>query len=280
MTQQVIYYDDGSTVILESKPKVLTLPKGRKFGRLKHDHEIYGVSRPTKNGAANHVLGLPETVKASQPTFTPLTLPWQKFAVDLLSMARYGILYDQLNLTQKDVIKKAYRSLYIGFRAFTNRHGWDDGYADYINGVNTNSIPMEQETINTGGNVVELLSDEMGFAGGRVYKVRTLNAGTPRNPKNPPNVLEVNHIKTPWLVFRATNSQRVKVMQPKGSTQIWTGKWIEGIVEPFPQNSGFDVPGAFIGKADFNYIDARRIEVLPDGAPIPSPYRYLKEILR
>ena len=244
------------------------LPAGIKFGRLRHDYEIYGVSRPTHNGAANHVLALPETIKAAEPASVPLTKDWQLFAVNLLSLARYGLLFSSLNLTQKDIIKRAFAGTYIGFRAFTNGKGWDDGYADYINGKNTDASPMQQETINTGGNVVELLSDILRIGGKNVYKVRTLD-GT----RSAPDIQQINIVKTPWLIVKATNSQRVKVLDSQG---IWTGQWIEYIVEPFPQNGGYDNPAAFIGKGDYNYIASDRVELLPDNAPLPNPYRYFK----
>lgn len=244
------------------------LPSGYIFGRLKHDYEVYGVSRPTHNKAANHTLGLPETIKVLYPVSMPMTREWQTFAANLLSLSRYGLLFDRLNLAQKDIIKRAFAGTYIGFRAFTNGKGWNDGYADYINGKNTEAEPMQQETINTGGNVVELLSKTVYRLGGKdVYKVRILDA-----TKAPPDINLVNTILTPWLIIKATNSQRVKVLDNAGK---WTGKWIEYVVEPFPQNNGYDVPVAFMGKGGYNYIEVDRVEVLPDGAPVPIPYRYL-----
>lgn len=238
------------------------LPAGRKFGYLLHDYDVYGLSRPSRNRASRSTQGLPETIKALNPIFMPLTVQWQKYWVDLFSLSRFDKLYYELNSTEKSIINRAFRSVTKGNRAFTNRRGWDDGYADYINGVNTDASPMEQETINCGGNVVELLSDIIRVGGKDVYQVVTLNGDQP-----PPDPLEINHETAPWLVFKATISRR------EGYDKR-TGKWArEDIVIPFDQLQNRDVPIPFMGKGSFNYIEAERIRVLPDGSPLPDPYR-------
>lgn len=267
MPEFEVVYSDGTSDTLIPKPVVTgyRLPSGRKFARLKHDFELLGVSRPTRNGSANHVLGLPETIKALYPVSVPLREEWQYYAADLLSLSRFKKLYKELSKDQKEVIKVAFSSTYRGFRAFTNRFGPNNGYADYINGTNTGSEPIKQETINTGGNVVELLGERIKLAGIYVYKVRILNIAN--KPPDPRTV-------EPWLTVKATNSQREKILNGKGD---WTGKWIEDVVHPFPQLQGWDVPVAWVGKGDFNYIAADRIDILPDASFVPSPYhKYIR----
>lgn len=238
------------------------LPAGRKFGYLLHDYDLYGLSRPSRNNAALSAQGLPETIKALDPLFMPLTAQWQKYWVDLFSLSRFDKLYDGLDSTEKGIINLAFKSVTKGNRAFTNRHGWDDGFADYINGVNTDADPMEQETINCGGNVVELLSEIIRLGGKDVYQIVTVDG-----EQLPPTALEVNHRTAPWLIFKATISRR------EGYDPA-TGKWArEDIVIPFDQLQGHDVPIPFMGKGSFNYIEAERIRVLPDSSPLPDPYR-------
>lgn len=267
MTQQIVYYDDGTQQTLVT-PGGYILPRGRKFARLRHDYEVYGVSRPTRNKAANHVLGLPETIKVLEPAFVPLTEAWQWFTVDLLSLARYGALYKQIGPTSQSIIRNVFRGTYLGYRAFSNKHGPDNGYRDYVNNVNRDASPIEQETINTGGNVVEILDGPLSKGGKQVYKVRTMDANQP-----PPNPLQVNHLLAPWLIVRATNSQREKIM----SGRVWTGRWIEDIVEAFPQNDGRDNPIPFLAKGPFNYIVSERIELLMDSSSVPNPYHKHQE---
>lgn len=238
------------------------LPPGRKFGYLLHDYDLSGLSRPSRNKAARSALGLAETIKALHPVFMPLTEAWQRYWADLFSLSRFDKLYAELDSSEINTINVAFKSVTKGNRAFTNGRGWDDGYADYINGVNLDATPMEQETINCGGNVVELLSDIIRLGGKDVYQVVTLDGDRP-----PPNPLEVNHKTTPWLIFKATISRR-EGYDPR------TGKWArEDIVIPFDQLQGHDVPIPFMGDGPSNYIEAERIRVLPDGAFLPDPYR-------
>lgn len=228
---------------------------------LKHDFELWGISRCTYKGSGKNSQGLPETIKAVEPRFIDMTRAWQFYWVDLFSLSRYGKLYKALNSTEKLLINNAFRGVTVGWRAFNNKHGWDDGYADYVNNVNTRSAPMGQETITTGGNVVELLSGKMRTGGVDCYKVRTLRA-----KDGPPDPLKVNHIDTPHLVFKATISRR------EGYNAI-TGKWArEDIVIPFPQLQDFDVPIPFVGFDTYNYIAAERIVPLKATDPLPPTY--------
>lgn len=237
------------------------LPAGRKFARIHWNFEWSGVSRPTLDGSPNSVNGLPDTAKVLYPAFVDMTREWQWYWVDVFSLSRFGALYKDLSEMNKAYVRNAFKGVTVGWRAFTNRRSWNNGYADYVNGVNVNSDPMGQETINCGGNVVEVLSDKVRLGGKDVYKVRTLD-GT----KKPPNPLEVNLAKTPWLVFEATISRREQVLVG-GS---WDGKtWNERIEIGFPQLGGSPVPVPFMGKGDFNYLEAHRLEMLPDNALVP-----------
>jgi hypothetical protein len=238
------------------------LPPGRKFGFLLHDYDLYGFSRPSRNEAGRAALGPPQTAKVLQPVFMPITEPWQHYWADLFSLSLFDKLYNQLAGSDRDAIEQAFRSVTKGDRAFTNKHGWDNGYADYINGENTSADPMEQETINCGGNVVELLSDVIQVGGRDAYQVATLDGSRP-----PPDPLVVNHCSTPWLIFKATISRR-EGFDPR------TGHWArEDIVIPFAQLQSHDVPIPFMGNGAWNYIDAGRIRVLPEASPLPDPYR-------
>jgi hypothetical protein len=122
--------------------------------------------------------------------------------------------------------------------------------------------PMEQETINTGGNVVELLCGIIRVAGKDVYKVATLDGDQP-----PAEPLVANQKTSPWLIFKATISWR-EGYDPK------TGKLAsEDIVIPFDQLQSQAVPIPFIGRGPFNHREADRIAILPVSSPLPATYR-------
>lgn len=116
-----------------------------------HDYDLYGLSRPSRNDAARSVNDLPETVKVLQPVFMPITEPWQYYWVDLFGLSLYDKLYRQLTNPETDEIKQAFRSVTKGDRAFTDRHGWDDGYADYINGENPGAGPWSRRRLIVAG---------------------------------------------------------------------------------------------------------------------------------
>jgi hypothetical protein len=253
-----VEYGDEIVNLYPSKPH---LPAGRKFGRIKHSYELYGVSRPTYNNASKSTLGLPETYKVVFPLFMDMTEDWQWYWVDVFSLSKYGMLYKNLSATRQEYIRTAFKSCTAGFRAFTNGTGWNNGYANYVNGINLDADPMKQETINTGGNVVELLSEIIRIGGKNVYKIRALDGTLP-----PPNPILVNSTTTPWLVFKATISKRHSY---NADTDTWAR---EDIVIPFGQMDGADVPIPFMADKSENYIEAKVIEVLPDNAVVPTPY--------
>lgn len=247
-------------------PAEYRLPAGRKFGYLLNNFEYRGVSRPTQKKNKPKVLGLPDTEKMLKARFTPLSYDWQHYWVDLFALRKYGKLYDDLTDAETAVINLAFKGVTRGDAAFTNGRSREQGYADYINGVNIGAKPMEQETIDTGGNILELVGDLTRLRIGKMvpcYPVATLDGTRP-----PPDPRTVNDRETPWLVFRATISRR------EGYNQK-TGKWAREDLEiPFDQLGGVDVPIPFLGVGTVNYVDASRIRVLPESALLPAIYRF------
>ena len=240
------------------------LPLGRKFARLKFDYELWGVSRPTHNGDRPGTLGLPQTIKVLEPVGMPITRAWAAYWADLFSLQHFGRIYQGLTKVNREYINNALLGATVGWRAVTNKHGWDDGYAEYWTGQNAGKPPMQQETITFGGAVVELVTGQKIRKGGKdVYEVYTLDGNA-----NPPDASVVNQFTSPWAVVMGNVSRREKILDGAGK---WTGKWIEDFVDPWPQlPTGVPIP--FMGKGPRNYIAAERVQLLPDGAEVPSPY--------
>lgn len=256
----------GKQAVTQPPPTVRRLPPGRKFGWIKSDFALYGLSRPSYKGDGPAVLGLPQTVKVLEPVGVPLTRPWQMYWADLFSLQHYQKLYPGLTRAEKAVINNALLGATVGWRAVTNKHGWDNGYAEYWTNQNSGAQPMQQETINFGCNVVELVTGKIERKGGKdVYRVYTLNG-----EEHPPDATKVNQFLTPWLVPYGNISRREKILDPR--TQKWTGRWTENIVIHWPQlPSGVPIP--FMGKWDQNFIISDRIKILPDNAPVPDPLK-------
>jgi hypothetical protein len=232
-------------------------PTGRIFARVlrNFEHPGIGVSRPTQNGSALKVGGLPDTVKLLECRWIPLTRAMQEFWFAQLVQSAGG------TMSPKE-LKSAWAALTCGWRAYTNRHGWDNGYADFINGVNIGKAPMGFEPIITGGNVVEITDSQPIRKYGVLYwKIRTIDVHNFNI-----TAAEVDRNTDPYVITLATNSCR-------RDFDINRKKWMnERVEEPFPQLNGKDVPVPLFSDKPYNYIDASRVRILKPGEAIPRPY--------
>lgn len=214
------------------------------------NYERVGMSRPTQNNSPITITGLPDTCKLLDAAWIPLTEPLQWYW--------YGLLRANAPAAWTDTqVKAAWKSLTHGGRAFTNKHGWNNGYADYVNGVNLGSLPMSYEPIVTGGNVVALSSlDKVTIAGTVCYQVLVLDSET--SP--------VAYSDKRWFVQWATISRRE-------GYNILTGKWAREDREiQFPQLGGRSVPVPLLTKGGMNFIPVHRVSLLNSDDPIPYPY--------
>jgi hypothetical protein len=213
----------------------------RRLGYVLRNYERYGVSRPTMNGAGNKIFGLPDTVKLVYPDPVPLDEPKQWYWFGLLVKVRPDWSADQL--------RKAWKSLTADGRAFTDHASREQGYCDYILGVNLGMEPIRFNPIVTGGNVVEILGDAVYTGGSLCYPIRTLDGPAGEWPH----------------VFSATISRRDGLQAD--------GTWAREDLEiPFPQLDGVDVPVPLFSQTSVNYIRTDRVRELAPGEPFPSPY--------
>lgn len=206
------------------------------LARVKHDIELFRMSRPDRVRAPKSVVSLPATVKLRNSRFIGLSKSWQFFWYDLLKQSTPNLSEQRL--------KRAWSSLIKGYRAFTNKHGPDNGYWDAITGENEGADPIAVEPIITTGNVVRILDGPVTLNGEVYYKIETCNLLKP-----PPNISRNTH---PWLIQCATESYR------------------DGRVLPFQQLGGADVYVPLFSDNDYNYIAADWVEFVDN---VPSPYR-------
>lgn len=226
-----------------------------------------GMSRPTQIGAPIRIQGLPDTTKFVNADRVPLTRALQEFWFALLRRDA-----PHLSLAEH---KSAWRSLTHGGRAFTNGKGWNNGYADYISGVNTNAEPMSMEPIITVG-LVELLGDPLHIPGaGECWPVKVLRANAAHSAET------INQSTHREVIFRAVVSRREGYNEMKGE---WAR---EDLSIPFPQLGGADVPVPMLSRDTgdgpryglpvpspftVNYIAADRIRELPAETAVPATY--------
>ena len=219
---------------------------GVRYARVKHDYEVFGVSRPEYNGAPKSVWGLPETVKCGD--FVPLSKEWQFYWYYLLRKAAPP------DLSEQDVIDLfGYITRRNAFK--TNQHACENGYANYVTGCNVGAKPMRTEVILTGGAYLKILDypNIHSTQGRPSYLFATLNVNNP-----PPNPAEWDGAAQTPFIYLATTSVRQALSD--GTRQV------------IPLLGYFDIPVPNVSAADYALIRKDRVDILPAGSPPPRPY--------
>lgn len=204
--------------------------------------------------------GLPETEKCGDNVFEKIVEPWQWFWFELLQYAT-----PSLSVAEQ---KKKWSDLTSGMKFKTNKHGWDDGYADYINEVNVTKTPMSWENVSTCGNPVVLTGNKRNIGGRGFTGVWCLDT-----TEFPPEI--IGHDAIDCFIHAAT------VCRPERGTQANFPRHTQApngtfVVNHFPHANGGKVPVPFQSargaKSVFmglpvreNWIADWRIAPLDDG---------------
>lgn len=231
------------------------------FARVRHFHERYkdeqgrGLSylayirmregRMVHRGAGGDpsVFQLNQSSKDRAVYLTPELENWM-----------YGLLVESSqNKLPAEQVKKAYRNMLQGAKAFTNRTGWSDGCQSVVLKVNLGAEQQRlQLTICTGA-TIKVIGDKFKRGGKWVYPIETLNA-------QDPNTLKRTLKDAWWLMFAATNS----TVEPK----------TEGNVDPFPNLNDFDVVIPMLSNnTDVGYIESGWVEFINTTQPVYPYYR-------
>jgi len=234
-----------------------TLDPNKQYARVLHDYELERYkyksrletppwSLPPLPDNPNADQGVPETCKLYDSRRVRLTKKLQEFW--------FGLLLKYNPDMTLQAAKRDWASLTDGHRFITNGQGWNEGYADYINNVNTETDGMGYEPLITGGNIVEILGPAENKPGGlRWFPIKCID---------PPSNLDVSIInleKTPELIYNATVIRR----------EVYVGK--TRVVDPFSQfNDNSLVP--LFSPNGVNFIETTRVAFLPRGSVKPSPY--------
>lgn len=196
--------------------------------------------------------GLPETYPLFYSLWISLNRQWQDFWFEQMRIIQPGWTLAQL--------KKAYGGLVKDKVCFTDLHAPQNGYADYINGVNVNAGGLGHRTITTGGNLQHILGGPYSKGGIRHWQVECMDTTKP-----PPDPQKVNRFTRPDLIQAATT--RTKITLPNGLRKV----------DPFPQLGGLDVPSLMISNVyvnkvfQHNFIRESWIKFIPSGST-PTPY--------
>lgn len=196
--------------------------------------------------------GLPETYPFFLSVFIPLNKAWQFFWFEqfkICSPQRAGENTNQWIAR----LKKSYANTIKNGVCFTDYHAVQQGYADYINGVNPDAGGICHKTIWTGGNIMSVTGGITSKGGESHYPIAYLNA---RN--FPPDPAKVNMFTRPDLIHKAT--VRTKIVLPDGRHRV----------DPFPQNGGDPVPYMVISK-DPQFVNAKFVRFVGKDE-VTSPY--------
>lgn len=211
-------------ISISTKPAgEVLLPEGT-FKRILHDDEA-------KDEKVR--IGMPEVIPLWIVEYTDLTAVRQFFWFRQIIHGFTGYEHWNENLLSGfDLasLKREWKSITHERKAFTNNLGTDN-CKDYINNLNMtlDCIP-KQGAIYTAGNIVKVL----GPATSRGVPIETLD-GT----KLPPPLEKINRVKTPWLVFCATNVAADKTAGAGRWKPVFTESGRHR-VDPFPNMS--DIP--------------------------------------
>jgi hypothetical protein len=179
----------GGRVYVPKPSGGIALPPGQ-YARILHDDEA---------NDGKFRIRAPEVWPLYWVEYTELTQAWQWFffRVGLVHPYTGYKHWDETKLTasELEMLKREWRSLTHGAKAFTNNAG-TELYRDYISGKNMGAGLPAQGAITCCGNIVKIVGNAT-FKG---TPIETLDGTKP-----PPPIEKVNRIATPWLVFCAVN---------------------------------------------------------------------------
>lgn len=227
-------------------PTPLPSPSGV-FGRILHDYEVYGMSRPQwlelhetdpkRLELLAKANGFPETVPALDWRMIPMPPRWQWFWHDLIAKANPGYT--------ASVWIGLFRKITRGNAFKTNKAGAEQGYYNAVTGENPGADPIKTGVLLTGGAWVQIVGETS-----NAYKVKALDID-----KAPPSLDDFDGIHQTPTIFFATTSNRAN----NGSLVI-------------PLTGGPNIPCPSVTKGkDYILIDKRRVKLLEGNTP-PWPY--------
>jgi len=263
--------------VYELAPEPLPEPDGKLkpgiYRLLGHDFQIGDwwsdeeKNRANRNRSYPEHKGKPETVATYfKDENVYLTKEWQWFHFRQMIYACFGHFDERLlSSDELQAMKRAWASTMAGNRVITNHKGPDNGYADWIQGINLGAQGIGYMGLGMGGNVIELVDETVYRLNliGNCHKFKTLDGSKP-----PPDPREVNFLTHPQFFSRATICRYWETTPlPPELKNPWQH------VIPFDQFDKWNAHTILlnISKRGENYVPVQRC--IPwDSDEIPSPY--------
>jgi GH25 family lysozyme M1 (1,4-beta-N-acetylmuramidase) len=203
----------------QSLVKTFIVPLIGEYWQTLHDYENPNQGYKPRSISKNYksdppANALPETIPLlnKKEQFFKLSEKWQFWWLDLLRLASGG------SFTEVE-LKRRWKSLTANYRAFTDFHAVENGYCDFVLGINLGAEPIALKSLTTGGNMVKVLG-----VNGTLLTIECLNFNA-----TPPPIEDVWEKKI-WLYQWATQESVLKLADGKYK------------ILPFPQMSPYGTP--------------------------------------
>jgi hypothetical protein len=150
----------------------------------------------------------------------------------------------------RDQIVQAWANLYNGMKAYTNKTGWDNGYADYIQKLNLESEPMKLQPCISHNATVLVKRAPFRMYNAMTCEIECADAFDPAT-------LSLTWAGNTHLLFAALNWARFPLPYGKG--------------EPFPKLGGNTLPVPLLGNHTTSaYIQEEWLRFLDADEPVPA----------
>jgi hypothetical protein len=234
------------------------------FGVVKLDYDqlwpetgMVNVSRRTRDNAPRiedgnipHREGLPATARFMVDKVVIMTPDIQLWM--------HKLCWDRCPSLSEKEAKNSWRSIMTGYRFITNYAG-SGTHADYVNGTNLESDPMQLQPMATGGAIVKITGNKY-LQGVDCFEFEAIDSLGNYRSYNPDSY--------PYLFFQPTSSVREEILK----NGRWLGKWRENLSLPFPQYREQSVIPIFAVGTNRAYLPKWRIRILGSNEAFPSPF--------
>ena len=166
-------------------------------------------------------------------------------------------------MTDKEIVT-CWKNTFRGMRAFTNKFGPDNGFADYIQGVNLDAEPMKLNPTICRGATIKVLRAPFMKGGVLISEFEVLDAFDP-------DTLTKTYKDNRDKIFAAINWSRCYIDFDK---KIVDPNFPLGRAEPFPNPANRDVPIPLLGNhTNKAYIETKWLRFMDAGEAMPAnPY--------
>lgn len=248
-------FDEGQIGEYAEKLQELTYPR---YAQIKNHVEVFGINFLEYSQVPARFQGIPsvtQRIQTAKERPVLMTRPIQEWMFSLfMENAPAGYTRSQ--------VVTCWRSTMEGWRAFTNKTGWDNGNADYIQGINDGAEAMRLQPTMSHGATLKVLRPPFQM-GNKTWRVafEILDAFDPKT-------LTLNYKDNRHVISAAINWYRGFINGKRDPLHP------HGWADPFPKLGGNDVPIPMLGNhVTESYIELEWVRWMRPDETLPlNPY--------